>query len=76
MDNGIFLVSFKFGVIQCTSCNVTQQNVNFTNTAFSQSILKIETSEWEEEIDKIHAHIHMHNSFIFYKVSSGNLSHK
>ena len=57
MDKGIFLVSFEFGVNQCTSCHVTQQNVNFTKIVFSQSILKIDTSEWEEEIDKIHAHI-------------------
>ena len=26
-----------------TSCHVTQQNVNFTKIAFSQSVLKLET---------------------------------
>ena len=43
IDNGIFCKNFEFGFNQCTSCHVTQQNVNFTKIAFSQSILKLET---------------------------------
>ena len=40
---GIFYKNLEFGVNRCTSCHVTQQNVNFTKIAFSQLVLKLET---------------------------------
>ena len=47
----------ELGVNPCTSCHVTQQNLNLTKIAFSQSVLKIETSGCDQKIDKIHVHI-------------------
>ena len=39
IDNGIFYKNIEFLVNRWTSCHVTQQNVNFTKIAFSQSVL-------------------------------------
>ena len=57
IDFGIFYKNLEFGFNRCTSCHVTQQNVNFTKIAFSQSVLKLETCGWDQKIDKINVHI-------------------
>ena len=43
IDNGIFYKNCEFGVNRCTYCHMTQQNINFTKIAFSQSVLQLET---------------------------------
>ena len=48
---------FELGVNRCTSRPLTQQNVNFTKSAFSQLVSKIETSGWDQNIAKFHVHI-------------------
>ena len=47
--NVIFYKHFEFGVSWCTSCHMTEQNLNFTKTLFSQSVLKIETSRFDKK---------------------------
>ena len=50
----------NLGVNQYTSCHMKEQNIDCTKIAFSQSVLKIGTSEWEQKINKIHAHFLEH----------------
>ena len=42
----------ELGVTWCTSCHVTQQSVCFTKIHFLSQV--IETSGWDQKIDRIH----------------------
>ena len=53
----IFYKKLNLGSIGALPVKVTGQNIYFTKIAFSQSNAKIETSGWNQNIDKNHSHL-------------------